>query len=337
MADTRQHDGIGGTREADGGSGAAKRHLRRGARTGDGTLADGGSHVDAAAQRGREAHGAAQSRRAADAGGRHAAQRVASGTRHEGVVSDVTSGSQPSGMRHDDATRADGRGRRAWRDDAQAGGQRVVPQVADRQRQWSASGSTMPAHGGAGSRVSRAGSRASRGAMGDVVQFPSGASAGDGSRASSAGGSQGASGGMPRGDAGGGARTDGGAGGGVQSDGAFTEEERRLYDEAHAPLGDRVRRALAESWVPVACVVVVCVAVLLRFLMAFSSAVLTVLAVGVGVVLMGSIVYVTYEEQRRANALADEAEALYAAKCEIEDRAAERKGDGGDGTAIGRG
>lgn len=105
----------------------------------------------------------------------------------------------------------------------------------------------------------------------------------------------------------------------------FTEAERRLYYEAHAPLADRIRWALAESWVPIACVIIIGVAVLLRFLMAFSSAVLTVLAIGVGVILMGSIICITYEDQKKANALADEAEMLYAAKCRIEERAARRK------------
>lgn len=107
----------------------------------------------------------------------------------------------------------------------------------------------------------------------------------------------------------------------------FTEAERRLYYEAHAPLADRIRWALAESWVPIACVIIIGVAVLLRFLMAFSSAVLTVLAIGVGVILMGSIICITYEDQKKANALADEAEMLYAAKCRIEERAARRKND----------
>jgi len=107
----------------------------------------------------------------------------------------------------------------------------------------------------------------------------------------------------------------------------FTEAERRLYDETHAPLADRIRWALAESWVPIACVIIIGVAVLLRFLMAFSSAVLTVLAIGVGVILMGSIICITYEDQKKANALADEAEMLYAAKCRIEERAARRKND----------
>lgn len=107
----------------------------------------------------------------------------------------------------------------------------------------------------------------------------------------------------------------------------FTEAERRLYYEAHAPLAERIRWALAESWVPIACVIIIGVAVLLRFLMAFSSAVLTVLAIGVGVILMGSIICITYEDQKKANALADEAEMLYAAKCRIEERAARRKND----------
>lgn len=107
----------------------------------------------------------------------------------------------------------------------------------------------------------------------------------------------------------------------------FTEAERRLYDETHAPLADRIRWALAESWVPIACVIIIGVTVLLRFLMAFSSAVLTVLAIGVGVILMGSIICITYEDQKKANALADEAEMLYAAKCRIEERAARRKND----------
>ena len=67
--------------------------------------------------------------------------------------------------------------------------------------------------------------------------------------------------------------------------------------------------------------------------MSFSSVVLTVLAVGIGVILMGSIVYVTYEDQRKANALADEAEMLYAEKCRIEERAARDNGDAADGGA----
>lgn len=129
---------------------------------------------------------------------------------------------------------------------------------------------------------------------------------------------------------------DGGAGTGI----GFTEEERRLYEEAHAPLADRVRGAFAESSVPIACVVIVGVAVALRFLMSFSSVVLTVLAIGVGVVLMGSIIYITYEDQRKANALADEAETLYAEKCRIEERAARRNddaaADGDDGKGSGK-
>ena len=115
--------------------------------------------------------------------------------------------------------------------------------------------------------------------------------------------------------------------------GGFTEEERRLYEEAHAPLVDRVRDAFAESSVPIACVAIIGIAVALRFLMSFSSVVLTVLAVGIGVILMGSIVYVTYEDQRKANALADEAEMLYAEKCRIEERAACDNGDAADGGA----
>lgn len=129
---------------------------------------------------------------------------------------------------------------------------------------------------------------------------------------------------------------DGGAGTGI----GFTEEERRLYEGAHAPLADRVRGAFAESSVPIACVVIVGVAVALRFLMSFSSVVLTVLAIGVGVVLMGSIIYITYEDQRKANALADEAETLYAEKCRIEERAARRNddaaADGDDGKGNGK-
>lgn len=123
---------------------------------------------------------------------------------------------------------------------------------------------------------------------------------------------------------------------GVGTGVGFTEEERRLYDEAHAPLADRIRRAFAESWVPIACVIVIGVAIALRFLMAFSSAVLTVLAIGVGVILMGSIIYITYEDQRKANALADEAEMLYAEKCRIEERAARRKDDAAAGSDDGK-
>lgn len=116
--------------------------------------------------------------------------------------------------------------------------------------------------------------------------------------------------------------------------GGFTAEERRLYEETHAPLGDRVRRALADSSVPLVCVVVIGVAIALRFLMAFSSAILTVLAIGVGIILMGSIIYITYEDQRKANALADEAEMLYAAKSRIEGKPRHKQGrtDGSDGT-----
>lgn len=134
-----------------------------------------------------------------------------------------------------------------------------------------------------------------------------------------------------------GSSADNGQDGSVSTGVGFTEEERRLYDEAHAPLADRIRRAFAESWVPIACVIVIGIAIALRFLMAFSSVVLTVLAIGVGVILMGSIIYITYEDQRKANALADEAEMLYAEKCRIEERAARRNDDAAAGSDDGKG
>lgn len=177
-------------------------------------------------------------------------------------------------------------------------------------------------HAGNGVIGRVSGSRAASGVMGDAVgdRPASGSSDGRGSGDSVRGVVASASSDDIHGD------VDVGTGG-------FTEEERRLYEEAHAPLVDRVRDAFAESSVPIACVAIIGIAVALRFLMSFSSVVLTVLAVGIGVILMGSIVYVTYEDQRKANALADEAEMLYAEKCRIEERAACDNGDAADGGA----
>lgn len=177
-------------------------------------------------------------------------------------------------------------------------------------------------HAGNGVIGRVSGSRAASGVMGDAVgdRPASGSSDGRGSGDSVRGVVVSASSDDVHGD------VDVGTGG-------FTEEERRLYEEAHAPLVDRVRGAFAESSVPIACVAIIGIAVALRFLMSFSSVVLTVLAVGIGVILMGSIVYVTYEDQRKANALADEAEMLYAEKCRIEERAARDNGDAADGGA----
>lgn len=110
----------------------------------------------------------------------------------------------------------------------------------------------------------------------------------------------------------------------------FTEEERRLYDAAHAPFMDRVRNGLADAVVPLVCVIVIGVAILLNVLMSFSSVILTTLAIGAGVVLMGSIVYLTYEDQRRAEAMADEAEMILLTKGRI------AEGDAAAGSTDGK-
>lgn len=100
----------------------------------------------------------------------------------------------------------------------------------------------------------------------------------------------------------------------------FTEEEQRLYDEAHAPFKDRMKNGIADAWLPIVCIAVVVIAIVLNVLMSYSNAILTVLAIGAGVLLLGSLIYITYEDQRKANMLADEAEMILAAK----DRIAER-------------
>lgn len=107
----------------------------------------------------------------------------------------------------------------------------------------------------------------------------------------------------------------------------FTPEEKAIYDANHAPIGKRLVASLSEAWLPLLAVAIIVISVVFMLIMRFSNTLLIVLAVLLASLLMGTIVYVSYEEQRKAHELADKAEAIYETAMNVKRRSS-------DGTAT---
>lgn len=91
----------------------------------------------------------------------------------------------------------------------------------------------------------------------------------------------------------------------------FTPEEQAIYDAEHAPLGERIRMTLSDMWLPILVIAVIAMSVMVMFIMRFSNTLLVVSAVVVAVILMGTLIYLAYDEQKKVNVLADRAALIY--------------------------
>lgn len=107
----------------------------------------------------------------------------------------------------------------------------------------------------------------------------------------------------------------------------FTDEEKSVYEAMHAPVGNRLVASLSEAWLPLLAFAIIVASVAFMLIMRLTNTLLVVLAVLLASLLMGTIVYVSYEEQRKAHDLADKAEAIYETAMGVKRRS-------GDGTAT---
>lgn len=110
-------------------------------------------------------------------------------------------------------------------------------------------------------------------------------------------------------------------------DTSFTDEEKAVYEAAHAPVGKRLVASLSEAWLPLLALVIIVASVAFMMIMRLTNTLLVILAVLLASLLMGTIVYVSYEEQRKAHDLADKAEAIYETAMGVKRRS-------GDGTVT---